>query len=415
MYIGVRRSGMPVVTHTLVSRDHAHAPSKEPCPGAMRDITGTALCWFGVALLVRLLAAIMLQLYSESRGFEGFYPLASGHDDRLYWDLALRYRNGEPVPYFWSGYPYVLAGLFLLLAPSLELGKFLNVLAGALTVYLGVRLVGDLTAERASRGANGSVVPTQASHWAGALLTFYPSSLFYSTQLVKDPILILLGLGALSLAIHFFHRPHLLSVVFGAATFGGLYFFRGYAALALAISLFAFVVWQRRALLIPTIVAAAAVPYALGWGPFGWSYLTFLLNPAFFTRFRESVYSIGGSAAGITLDFSNPVAFLTSYGYSFATAMFGPFPWQVESAVQLIALPEAMAMWLLFPIWVGGIVRLLRGQLHDEALLLIFSLVLVGAIALFSDNIGANTRLRLLPWSSFLLYAALRMPRVTLS
>jgi len=129
---------------------------------------------------------------------------------------------------------------------------------------------------------------------------------------------------------------------------------------------------------------------------------------------QASTYSIGGSAAGIEIDFSHPLAFLTSYGYSFATAMFGPFPWQLASAVQWIALPEALGLWLLSPIWVWGIITLIRGRLGEDGLLLLFSLVLIGAVALFSDNIGANTRRRLLPWGAFLLFAASRMPRVTL-
>ncbi len=50
-------------------------------------------------------------------------------------------------------------------------------------------------------------------------------------------------------------------------------------------------------------------------------------------------------------------------------------------------------------------------RLEKEQILILVSLLLIGAIALYSDNMGANTRLRILPWSAFLLYVALHPPR----
>jgi hypothetical protein len=368
---------------------------------------GLALRWFALALLARLLVGTAVDLYSLQHGFDGFYPLASGHDDRTYWYYALQLVQGQTVLWTPSSYPYALAALFFITGPNLVAGKLLNVLAGALTVYVGVRLVQRLATDRARAGLI-------AGHWAGALLTFYPSLLFYSTQLVKDPLLVLAGLMALSLGLRFFRHPQFPLVALGAVAIGGMFLLRPYAALALAISLLGFTLWSRRRWIAPAVVLAAVAPVAVGWGVFGSAYLMRMLNPAFLTSFREGTYSIGGSAAGIRLDFSNPLALLTSYTYSFATAMFGPFPWQLGSAVQLVALPEALVLWALFPIWIMGLWRLLRGRLGDEALLLIFSLVLIGAVALFSDNIGANTRLRMLPWVAFFLFASLHLPEIRL-
>ncbi len=372
---------------------------------------GIALRWFALALLIRLLVGTVVDLYSLLRGFDGFYPLASGHDDRTYWYYATQLVQGQTVLWTPSSYPYALAAIFFLTGPSLVVGKLLNVLVGSLTVYIGVRLAQRLATERAPASARAGIV---AGHWAGAFLTFYPSLLFYSTQLVKDPLLVLAGVSALSLVLRFLRRPQSLIAMLGVVAFGGMFLLRPYAALALAIGLFGFTLWLRRHWIAPAVVLAAVAPVALGWGVFGSAYLTRMLNPAFLTSFREGTYSIGGSATGIRLDFSNPLALLTSYSYSFATAMFGPFPWQLVSAAQFIALPEALVLWALFPIWAMGLWRLARGRLGDEALLLIFSLVLIGAVALFSDNIGANTRLRMLSWLAFFLFASLYLPEIRL-
>jgi hypothetical protein len=368
--------------------------------------------WFSVALAIRLVATVLLHLYSYRAGFEGFFPLASGADDSGYYYVAAAIYNHEPFAFLANAYPLVLAALFEITGPSILAAKFLNVLAGALTVYIGV-----LLAQALSEGTTTWRVRNRAMHWTGCFLCFYPSALFHSTQILKDAILVMLGIWALYLEVRFLRRPRLLPIVLWMGALGGLFLFRGYATLTLALSLLLFTLRWRRRWLIPIVVLAAVVPYVAGLGLFGATYIGPWLNPERLDTFRTSAYSVGGSAAGIRIDYSSPLAFLATYSYSFATAMFGPFPWQVNSAVQLIALPEAMVMWLLVPIWGKGILDLFRRRQKLDrraALLVVSSLVLMGAVALFSDNIGTNTRLRLLPWSMFFVYAALRLPGVRL-
>ncbi len=194
-------------------------------------------------------------------------------------------------------------------------------------------------------------------------------------------------------------------------------FFRPYAVAAVVASLGLFVMRFNRKWLVPVLLFMALAPYARGMGFFGWAYIQPMIDTERLATVRQQAYAIGGSAAGITVDYSNPIKFVTTFSYSFATAMFGPFPWQIKSAGQAVALPEAIGMWLLFPLWLRSVWELIyRKRLGDksatrDASLLLFSLVLIGLVALFSDNIGANTRLRLLPWSAFLMFASLRLAR----
>lgn len=371
-----------------------------------------ALRWFAIALLVRLFLGTLIHLYSANNGFEGFYPFSTGGDDRLYWDAAVAHFQGTRI-YVSTIYPSVLIALFLFTGPSLLLGKLLNVVAGALTVYIGVHLVQLLT-DRGSTRLDEERSSDQAAHWAGGLLTFYPASLFYTTQLMKDSILVLLGISAIYLSVRFLRRPQLAYAGLWLASTGALFLFRFYSAAALVFSLLLFMIYSQRQWRVPSFVAAAILLLAVWRGWFGLSIVRFWLDLGHIADFRRLIYSGGGSSTGIQFDSRNPLTFLLSYGYSFTTAMFGPFPWQVDSAVQVIALPEAAVMWLLSPILAGGIFRLLRRRPSEEALLLVFSVVLIGAVALLSDNVGANTRLRMLPWNVFLLYAALHMPRIRL-
>ncbi len=379
-------------------------------------VSRPALQWFLTALAVRFVACILIHLYSLAMGYGGFYPIASGADDVSYFELTQRIYNGLDVPYISNDYPFALAIFYRLVGgPDLLVGQLLNVLAGAVTVGFGVLLVQELTRKGFPVQAR-----RRAVRWAGIFLTFYPSLLWYSTQLVKDPLLVMFGMAALYYQVCLLRRFRWELALGWLISFAGLFPFRPYAAAALGLSLLIYIVRFKPKWLVPSFVAIAVLPYLLGKGWFGLSMLQgAAINTETVAQFRQSTYSIGGSSAGITINYSNPVLFLLTYSYSFATAMFGPFPWQIKAMGQAVALPEAMIMWTLFPLWLRG-VRDLRRRIKPgaaprrEAALLIFSLVLIGVIAIFSDNIGANTRLRLLPWGAFLLYASLKMPRLKL-
>jgi hypothetical protein len=91
---------------------------------------------------------------------------------------------------------------------------------------------------------------------------------------------------------------------------------------------------------------------------------------------------------------------------SFLTAIIGPFPWQLNGAA-LIALPEAFCMWgIQYKLWLSFSKKTDKFQIREEGLLLISALVSTATFSLFSDNIGANTRLRLLSWISLLVYSS---------
>ena len=379
-------------------------------------VSRPALFWFLTALAVQLAAAILIHLFSLAMGYGGYYPVPSGADDSTYFPLAQRIYDGLDIGFVANDYPYALALFFRLTGgPDLFVGKLLNVLAGSVSVALGVLIVEELTREGYSRAER-----KRAIRWAGLLLLLYPSLLWYSTQLVKDPLIVVSGMGALYFQICLLRRVRLAWVIGWLVSFAGLFPFRPYAAIAIALSLLIYILRFKPKWLVPAFVTVAVLPFLLGKGWFGLSSLqNVLVNTDTIASFRQSGYSTGGSSAGITINYSNPILFLLTYSYSFITAMFGPFPWQIKAAAQAVALPEAVAMWLLFPIWLRGVRGLFRKnklspRMRRELLLLLFSLVLIGIIAIFSDNIGANTRLRLLPWSAFLLYASLKMPRLKL-
>ena len=366
--------------------------------------------WTLIAFVVRFLAALVIHGYSLSIGRGGLYPLGLS-DDLAYWTFSRDIYNGITAPSSGNVYPFVLAAFYHLVGgPNLLLGQMLNVVAGALTVGVAVLLVQELTRDNPSRAAKRRSV-----NWAGTLLTVYPSLLWYSTQLLKDAILILLGLIALYCQVLFLKRARLGPIFGWILCLLGMFFFRPYAVAAIVFSLGLFVLRFNRKWFVPVLLFMAFAPYAMGSGIFGLNLIGPMIATENIATFRQQGYSVGGSSAGITIDYSTPVGFLTTFSYSFATAMFGPFPWQIRAAAQAVALPEAMGMWFLIPLWLRAMWDLFQPKRSDDRYgprdvsLLLFSFVLAALISLFSDNIGANTRLRLLAWSAFLIFAAIRL------
>lgn len=399
------------VTASPLPLSRSPRASKRVWDGTIR-VSQLALRWTTIAFLTRFVMALLIHAYSLSSGFNGFYPLSSGADDTTYWAASLDIYYGRADSFSLNFYPSLLATFWRLIGgPDLLVGKLLNVAFGALSVGVGVLIVQELVRHRMPMYQR-----RRAANWTGALLTFYPSLLWYSTQLVKDPFLVLFALVALLCQLHFLKRASALAIGLWVFSLACVLLFRSYTVAALLLALMVFVLRFNRKWLVPIVLFMALAPYARGMGLFGFSYIGPMISTERIAQVRQQAYSIGGSSTGITVDYSNPLRFLVTYSYSFATAMFGPFPWQIRAVGQAVAVPETLFMWFLIPMWFASMRDLVLARRVDraagrDAMLLLFSVVLLGIVALFSDNIGANTRLRLLPWSAFFIFASIRLAR----
>lgn len=157
----------------------------------MRKITiyKLATFWFVVAFLVRFISLCGVYYYSISGGNEGFSPVPSILDDRYYFEAASQIIQGE-TPIIYNAYPYVLAFIFLLVGQHIFVGQLFNVIISSAAVFVGVLLAKDLFDDK-----NISYKSIKhPSNIAGILLTLYPFSIFYSIQLLRDSIIVFLGI-----------------------------------------------------------------------------------------------------------------------------------------------------------------------------------------------------------------------------
>src|ERR1041384_1895728 len=92
-----------------------------------------AFFWFVIALVLRLVIAAVLFVYSDSAGYGGFFPFESGSDDSQYYYYAKTIGEGRSDSLEWypTSYPLVLGTIYQYTGPSLVLGIFINVVVGA--------------------------------------------------------------------------------------------------------------------------------------------------------------------------------------------------------------------------------------------------------------------------------------------
>jgi len=74
--------------------------------------------------------------------------------------------------------------------------------------------------------------------------------------------------------------------------------------------------------------------------------------------------------------------------------LFAPFPWQLASLRQGIALPEMIIWWASFPLLVLGWWFAVKHRLRQVAPIVLFTTMLTLAYAVFQGNVGTAYRQR---------------------
>ncbi|HEU4770112.1 MAG TPA: hypothetical protein VFS77_22280, partial [Pyrinomonadaceae bacterium] len=74
--------------------------------------------------------------------------------------------------------------------------------------------------------------------------------------------------------------------------------------------------------------------------------------------------------------------------------LFAPFPWQLASLRQSIALPEMLIWWAAFPLLVLGYWFAVKHRLRQVAPIVLFTTMLTLAYAVFQGNVGTAYRQR---------------------
>lgn len=325
-------------------------------------------------------------------------------DQQTYQEVGLqtlRYHQGlEGIPWQLQntlelGYFYWNAFLFLIFGYAPLAPKLVNAFIGTASALFCYRLAGEL----AGRGP---------ALFAALLTMFFPSLVLWSTQNLRDPIVLLVTLALFLSVVRLRTRPSGRSFFAVILSLALLLLFRDYIA---AMALFGLVgssfISKARGLPVNLLAGAALFGLAaLAYQQFGLG-SRWLESASFETISQQrSLLATGGTAFRPNVDISTPLRGLQYFPLGMAFFLFSPFPWQVGSTLTLMTLPEQIVWYALMPMVLTGAAHLIRERYHAVGPILVFLALTTSIYALVEGNAGTAYRHRAQVLVFFLILAS---------
>lgn len=349
---------------------------------------------FILAVLVRIILATIIYMGHLEEFFGGdanTYDifgkslLQSWHGDAYH---AARYAGFIKSGAGAWGMLYVVAGVYQLIGENRFAIQLINASVGASTavvVYYAAQMLFN---------------NVRVSRVAAVLVAFFPSLILWSSQALKDGLIILaLALGILA-TLHLMEKITLGYVVVLTLCLLGLLSLRFYIfymmVASVAGSFFLGVKTLNAQSFMQRFAAIAVMGLAFTWfGVLRYAGTQFeRYGNLRAIQMSRTDQANAGSGFGKDVDVGTAEGALTAIPVGLVYLLFAPFPWDVATLRQSITLPEMFIWWAAFPLLVLGLWYALRHRLRQVAPIVIFTTMLTLAYSVFQGNVGTAYRQR---------------------
>ena len=260
--------------------------------------------------------------------------------------------------------------------------------------------VGSSTAIVIYYAAQSLFSNTRVSRVAAILVAFFPSLILWSSQALKDGLIILaLSLGILA-TLRLMDKITIGYVIVLAVCLLGLLSLRFYIFYMMVAAVAGSFVLGMKTVnaqgFVQRFIAIGVIGLAFTW--FGvlrdaGNQLERYGNLQAIQRSREDQAS-AGSGFNKDVDVGTTEGALTAIPIGLVYLLFAPFPWDMATLRQTITLPEMIVWWCMFPLLVLGLWYALRHRLRQVAPIVTFTTMLTLAYSLFQGNVGTAYRQR---------------------
>jgi len=240
----------------------------------------------------------------------------------------------------------------------------------------------------------------RVAKFSAIAIALFPSFIIWSSQLLKDGLIIFLLVLAMTMILQIQERFNYAAVVVLVLTMFGIMSIRFYIFyMVLAAVAGSFLVGTSNSARSIAGRGLAIVVIGLGLTYFGVirtanTDLTKFGNLEAVQRSRLDLAKSANSGFGAEVDVSTTDGAITALPVGFAYLMLAPFPWQVSSLRQSITLPEVLLWWAMIPLLISGSWYSLRHKWRKAMPILIFSTMLTIAYSVFQGNVGTAYRQR---------------------
>jgi hypothetical protein len=263
----------------------------------------------------------------------------------------------------------------------------------------------------ASVGASTAIVVFYVAHAlfnnarvakiAALLVAFFPSLILWSSQALKDALIILALALCILATIRLMEKitvPYILVLGVCLAALLSLRFYVFYM-MAAAVS-GSFIIGMKSAdarTFLQRFVAIGLIGLAFTWfGVIRFAAVQFERygNLQMIQMSRQDQARNADTGFGKDVDVGTTEGALTIIPIGLVYLLFAPFPWQLVSTRQSIALPEMIIWWMAFPLLVLGCWYALKHRLRQVVPIVLFTTMLTLAYAVFQGNVGTAYRQR---------------------
>ena len=286
------------------------------------------------------------------------------------------------------GMLYVVAGVYGLIGDNRFAIQLINASVGSSTAVVVYYAAQTLFSN------------TRVSRVAAVLVAFFPSLILWSSQALKDGLIILALALAILATLRLMEKITVGYVLVLTACLLSLLSLRFYIfymmVAAVAGSFFLGMKSINAQGFVQRFVAIAVMGLAFTWfGVLRYASTQFErygnLKAIQMSRIDQAS---AGSGFGKDVDVGTAEGALTAIPIGLVYLLFAPFPWDMATLRQSITLPEMLIWWAAFPLLVLGLWYALRHRLRQVAPIVIFTTMLTLAYSLFQGNVGTAYRQR---------------------
>jgi hypothetical protein len=347
----------------------------------------------GVLLRICLGAVIYVGHYEEFFGGDaitydtvGRALLDSWHGDQYAGDLYTRFvRDGAGA---W-GMLHLIAAVYEIVGQNILAIQLMNAAIGSaaavMVYYVAQRLFENIRVARI----------------ASVMACFFPSLILWSSQALKDALVVFCLLLAILMTLKLMERVRLVDGVFLGFSLLGLLSLRFYIFYMMVAAVIGAFVIGSKSLSAQSLIGRFILISVIGLS-FTWFGVLRLAgtqlekygNLESVQRSRSDAAKSAESGFGKDVDVRTSEGALTAIPVGLFYLLFAPFPWQLASFRQSITLPEMIIWWCSIPFLVLGTWYGIKHRLRQISPVLLFTTMLTLAYSIFQGNVGTAYRQR---------------------
>ncbi len=286
------------------------------------------------------------------------------------------------------GMLYLVAAVYEVIGRNMLAVQLINASVGATTAIVVFNVAQSLFSN------------TRVSKLAAILVAFFPSLILWSSQALKDGLIIFALALCILATLRLMEKitPQWVLVLTGCLL--ALLSLRFYIFYMMAAAVAGSFILGMKTLsaqgFMQRFVAVAAIGLTFTWFgvlQFAGTQFDRYANLQMLQISRQD-QAAAGSGFGKDVDVTTTEGALSVVPLGLVYLLFAPFPWQFASLRQSITLPEMVIWWMIFPLLVLGLWYSLKHRLRQVSPIIIFTSMLTLAYSLFQGNVGTAYRQR---------------------